>query len=604
MINFGLAKVEGFASIEYEEFDWGLPGLNVIQAPNGYGKTKFINALMWCLYGKTLSGSVEPWAHTRSSIYKGTKVSTIINSNSIEARITRYKDYSKWKDSLILEIDGEDQKKGKRETQIEIEKLIGYSYDLFKNTIIFGQKLKRLISESGPAKKKIFDEAFEIAYIPKAKKLADEKLKEHRVEFMKAESVVQLIQEKVFGKESELNSQKIMVENFEEDKNKEIKTEREIIAELRTKLRNITENNLEADLIKHEWELELEMFEKDALSEKEILKLEKDLIKLESDVDRWLEDKILLKRDIDRLNSDLKSLPEKCSECGRAYSKQDRGEQKLRIKLDLIEKQKVLQSKEIAIGAIQGQILEVETEIASANNLLESINSCKNTIEKLEVVLKDIQDIKDEIQGHKNKINSIKERKLKNNIIKLNLELMELKRELKDKAIVLRKVKRDVNINEWLVKDPLSNSGLKAFIFNWMLDDINERLEFYTKFINFQVAFMIDMKSANKDLETYVFKDGEPVPYEDLSGGQQQAVDIVTAFAIHDVVSGTKDCSLLIMDEIFESLDKDNIEIITELIQDKAKSKCLYLVTHRNEFNPTNANIIRISYSHGITRIA
>ena len=111
------------------------------------------------------------------------------------------------------------------------------------------------------------------------------------------------------------------------------------------------------------------------------------------------------------------------------------------------------------------------------------------------------------------------------------------------------------------------------------------------------------MDSHHKDLEVYVFQGEYPVPYEDLSGGQQQAVDIASAFAIHDVVSGNKVCDLLVMDELFESLDKNNIEILTELILDKSKDKCLYLVTHRNEFNPTNTRTIEITFTNGITRV-
>ena len=48
------------------------------------------------------------------------------------------------------------------------------------------------------------------------------------------------------------------------------------------------------------------------------------------------------------------------------------------------------------------------------------------------------------------------------------------------------------------------------------------------------------------------------------------------------------------MDELFESLDKSNIEIMSELIQDKSRDKSLFLITHRSEFTPTNANIINI----------
>jgi len=154
------------------------------------------------------------------------------------------------------------------------------------------------------------------------------------------------------------------------------------------------------------------------------------------------------------------------------------------------------------------------------------------------------------------------------------------------------------------MNDPLSNAGLKAFIFNQMLDKINDRLDYYSRFIGFQVLFDINMESANKDLKTFVFIDDNLVPYEDLSGGQQQSVDVATAFAIHDVVNEGRKCNVLAMDEIFESLDKNNIEIVSELIQDKVANKSLYLITHRSEFAPTNANIIKVSYKNGFTSVA
>ena len=100
MINFGKMEVEGFASIHKETFDWSLPGLNIIQAGNGFGKTTFINALFWCIYGKTLSGSVEPWEHMRSPKYRGTRVSIEFEVKDIKWKITRHKDFTKIRSAL------------------------------------------------------------------------------------------------------------------------------------------------------------------------------------------------------------------------------------------------------------------------------------------------------------------------------------------------------------------------------------------------------------------------------------------------------------------------------------------------------------------------
>lgn len=605
MIRFGKMVVEGFASIVDEEFDWGIEGLNIIQAPNGYGKTKFINALVWCIFGKTLTGSVEPWPHTRPSSYRGTRVVQHINIGLEEILITRYKDYPKFKNSLILRINNKDPEDGdKADIQKEIEKIIGYTYDLFKNSIIFGQKLKRIISETGPNKKKVFDDAFEIAYIPKAKKLAEGKLTEFRLEESKALNKWELVEEKIRGKESEVEAERKMVANFEIDKKKDTKEERRLILPLKRERNKLFEDNEEADLHLYQWRHDLEIFEHDSYDEEEIIKKEKELTKLETNRDNILEAAQDIQTKITGLVLESKSVPDFCDKCKRLFTKQEKLAEKKLIqeRIDL-EKTHYIQATN-NLSTIKGQIKELDGEIASANECNESIVSNKKEIERLEEVLQAISDLDEKIQGHKDNIKNIKKKHLINNITDLEIELRDLKSKLRAEGTDLKKIQRDVKTNEWLIKDPLSNAGLKAFIFNEMLDDINERLEFYTKFIGFHVAFLIDMQSAHRNLETYVFKDGEPVPYDDLSGGQQQSVDIVTAFAIDDVVSDTKECMLLVMDEVFEYLDKDNIEIMTELIQDKAQSKCLYLVTHRAEFSPTNANIIYIDFKNGITSLA
>lgn len=47
---------------------------------------------------------------------------------------------------------------------------------------MFGQGMKRLIQESGSDKKQLFEEIFELNYISKARKIAQDKYNELRVE--------------------------------------------------------------------------------------------------------------------------------------------------------------------------------------------------------------------------------------------------------------------------------------------------------------------------------------------------------------------------------------------------------------------------------------
>src|SRR5690606_31315174 len=122
---------------------------------------------------------------------------------------------------------------------------------------------------------------------------------------------------------------------------------------------------------------------------------------------------------------------------------------------------------------------------------------------------------------------------------------------------------------EWLIKDPLSNTGLKAYMFNSMLEQVNIALEEYSRVLGFQVEFGIDLDTHRKDFYQAVLFEGVITPYEDLSGGQKQLVDTSIAFAIHDVIAKIRPCNILFMDEPFESLGIDEIEIIEELVENK-----------------------------------
>ena len=186
MRHFKDIEIEGFGSILGPlrfELDRG-NSLSIIRGEVGSGKTSLPSALCWGLFGKTLKdkSTVETWVERRSSNFRGTKVVvnwednnhsyTVIRCKSFKGKITIGKNVKvNGGNNLFLLIDGKSYQdgKGKVNAQDNIEKVLGYSFELFKNSIVFGQKMKRIIEESGPNKKKLFEEAFEAGFIEDAK---------------------------------------------------------------------------------------------------------------------------------------------------------------------------------------------------------------------------------------------------------------------------------------------------------------------------------------------------------------------------------------------------------------------------------------------------
>jgi DNA repair exonuclease SbcCD ATPase subunit len=186
---------------------------------------------------------------------------------------------------------------------------------------------------------------------------------------------------------------------------------------------------------------------------------------------------------------------------------------------------------------------------------------------------------------------------LKKNIQKLKKEQLVLKeKRQKEKEAIYQKLdqakseynhyKKKNELDEWLVKDPLSSKGLKAYIFESMLQDLNNSLSEYRQFIDFSIKVYVELESARKDIKIAIIKKKEEIPYEDLSKGQKQLTDAILAFAINDTITKNKPINIFLMDEVFESLSIDNVEIISNIVMKKASKYSIHMITHLTSFQP------------------
>ena len=58
-----------------------------------------------------------------------------------------------------------------------------------------------------------------------------------------------------------------------------------------------------------------------------------------------------------------------------------------------------------------------------------------------------------------------------------------------------------------------------------------------------------------------------------------------------------------IVDELFENLDKANIEIVMDLVKYIGNGKSIYIITHQENFSISGSNTIKVKKDNGITTI-
>lgn len=563
MLKFIRIIIEGFASYEgYNELDLCPNSAVVIKAPNGSGKSTIFSSLVWCLYGKTIKGvsDVNTKKKYRTKEYKGTKVTTYFQKDGDVYMVTRCQNYTgnledgtKGRDRLQIVKNAEVVDiKSKPKLQEYLVQELGLSYSLFMNSIMFGQGMKKLIQETNSDKKKIFEEVFNLNYLNIAKNMAQKgKSQIHgQVELCRSE-YNSINREYESCRETYLEL-KESEEAFDKRRNKDIKEKQGNIRSLEKEIRYKKEGLGSLKLV--EDEIQANKLQEKALKEK--LEAARNISNqpLEDVIDSII---LLLEK------NKVKKALQKVKTIKKAYSDIERYSDERDKVLNILSK---LRTKE----------REVQRAKYILDNLTSKLKEAKRELARLE-------------SNTDQKVNSPKYKK----------KAKSLKIKLKEQKAILEQKEKELEDYEWLLNDPLSNKGIKAFLFDSCLGQLNDTLEKYAEVLGFRISFEVDLESTKKDFVTLIEMDGEIYDYDELSGGQQQLCNVAMAFAMNESLTASKDINIAFLDEVFESLSMDNVEIVIGLIKKTFEEKVLFLITHHESIPLSKFKTLRVERLNG-----
>lgn len=565
MLTFTTMNVVGFCSIENLHIPLNPSCTILIKAPNGKGKSTILSALVWAIYGKNLKGvsEVTTWEKVRPKDYQGVMVEVFFQKGEHIYKIIRcqkcnivLEDGAKGKDRLILMKDNEVVNvKGKNKLQDAINAELGLSYILFMNSIMFGQGIKRLIQESNSDKKKIFEEVFDLEFLNIAKGIA--------------------MQDKnnLLAQANEVEHQSALLK-------KELEANKEAYFDLRDREKGFKEKikSERRELKKEREDLTKQLIKKQQQLKDEVEKSLKVKIKKHTDYVDVLKSKIKYNRIVSGV-----SLPD--------FVK------KLKIQLDKGHYKRAKESVDIIYKAIiNSDKLQEEYEDA-----LGRLDELRTTNEKYKRLQKECDDIASDIADIDEELEKLKQEKLKVMSPKYKEKLKEIRK-------TLRKVDEDYHNKElelenynWLINDPLGNNGIKAYLFDSSLDMLNRTLDKYSQVLGFRIEFNIDLGTARKEFFTLIERDGQIIDYDELSGGEKQLVNVAMAFAMNESLTMSKGINLAFLDEVFESLSSDNVEVVTSLIRHTFAEKTLFLITHLDSLPLSNTKILQVEKVNGLS---
>lgn len=338
------------------------------------------------------------------------------------------------------------------------------------------------------------------------------------------------------------------------------------------------------------------------LETEKLVKLKQFLKKTNTDNSDNNSKKYTLKADIKNFKNEKQKILDKgntCPTCNREYCKEDIET----INNKIIELDGFIKTHELQLEEINKKSLEIQ----------DKIQSIEDGIDKVEVKIKELNKFKQSIVTNKNKIHELENhnrlathqiKELRNKKTISNTNIDNYKKQIEEKEIELKKIKKELSILED-VKFIVSEEGVKTFIVKKMIDVLNSRLNFYLNELNAPCKFVFDEFFE----ETIYNNNGNECSYYNFSGGERKRIDVAILFMFQDMLrlQSNTSFSLNIYDELFDSaLDEVGVEKILTILKQKVEKhqESIYIISHKNNTRNSVDNVILLQKINGETKLA
>lgn len=659
-------EAEGYRSIVTPiRFELDRPGLNIIEGVNGVGKTTIIESIVWCAYGQNLKDTnqdaIPSWEEKRPSSWRGTRVMLNFIVNGEHYTIARHMNYKGITfdvvggDTLMV-WQGDDEhgyepkqlwnELNKADTQERINQLLGANYKTFVNSILFGQRMVRLVTQDNKDKRVLLEQLFDVEWVNIAKVRADADITTKNNERQEILNEQGKISHQIMMLENDLVKDKQVVDNWR------IKHEDDIIKvnssidmykrniviyeETKAKLNegiNYDENK--HNKVEEQWgkisdQVDASKVRGDEIK-KQLTAAQADHRLHSSELASKTREKLRIEKQIEDNKKALITLKDRgvCPTCNHELSSDEVESISAGYSIEEGEREIFTCNKEMT--ELNRLVLsDMDTELKfersyktwseghailvdNYNGITQEFDALNDLAERVNEKAEKLAEMNDLIKADKVRIEELKARidilkteeppfvdfsKAEEAIRAKNSELASLS----DKLI---KKEDEIKVAKWWSEKGFGSSGIKAFIFNAMLAQLNEGTRKYGKRLGVSLEFAIDLTKASKPFTTICsLGDKLNKDYKEFSGGEKQRLDIVLIFAMYDLVSINTNFNVLIMDEVFEGLDEKGENDVFDLIRLKAnEGKSVYIITHSSVVDRMHANTIQIEESNLTTKI-
>ena len=535
-------------------------------ARNGTGKTTIINALSYALYGSALTNIKKDNLINKTN-GKNMLVTIEFEKDGVDYRIER----GRKPNTMAFYVGGQEQQitdesqGDSRETQAEIERMLGMSHDMFKHIVALNTYTEPFLALKTNDQRAIIEQLLGITMLSDKANTLKEQLKATRdaitAEEYRIKAVTDAnarIQEQI---EATRRRQTLWTTKHADD-----------IKKLESALAALSDIDIAAELAAH-----------DALQQHNTLSKE---IK---EVNRWKiaceQDQVRLLKVLDKLKTEIEKLEKhECYACGQIMHD--------------VKHETALAEKRAAIQETSLQYIANDTQLQEHTDQLKELGE-PGAIPQV------FYDNKEDAINHRNSINNLQQQlAVKSTEIDPYAEQIQEMETQAVEEIDYDMINQLTNVREHqdFLHKLLTNkdSFIRKRIIDQNLSYLNARLGQYLD----RIGLPHTVKFQN-DLTVRIEELGRELDFDNLSRGERNRLILSLSWAFRDVWESLyQPINLLFIDEVIDTgMDSSGVENSLAILKKMSRegNRSVWLVSHKDELAGRVNNVLSVVKENGFT---
>lgn len=536
---------------------------------NGTGKTTIVNALSYALFGQALTNIRKDNLINKINS-KGMLVTVEFEKDGKLFRIERGRKPNVLKfyidDQIIEKQDVEDEGQGdSRETQKDIDDLIGMSHDMFKHIIALNTYTEPFLSMKSAEQRAIIEQLLGITLLSEKAELLKEQIRITKDDITQETYQIAALQKSNEKIQESINSLTLKQTAWENARQQEI-------GKIQKAINELAGVDVDGEIRQHEL---LKAYDEQAALIKSLNKeratLETALMQADKAVKKY-------KKDIEQLANN------KCPSC-----EQELHDHKHEEMLVLADKN--LTDSETYMTTVADDLTLITAELAVIGDIngrpatfYDSLNEAYNHRTNLESLENQLTLKHQETDTYQEQITELK-----------NTALQEISWDTVN-SLNLMKEHQEFLLKLLTNKD----SFIRKKIIDQNLAYLNNRLTYYLDKIGLPHIVLFQ-----NDLSVEITQLGQDLDFDNLSRGERNRLILGLSWSFRDVWENLyQNINLLFIDELIDSgMDANGVENSLSILKKMARErqKNIYLISHRDELVGRVNNVLRVVKENGFT---